>query len=692
MSCFDDMEDQNSPDSDGTISISLSIDQSTGDVDVQTGRIDELSIDELTVTVFDASDNEQIRFFPDGSTIEPFSVNPGTYYAEASNNETSSFGFEAPKFFAESQQVTITSNNSGTIVLNAEQTNSKVSVSYDPQIAEFFSTYSTEVMSPSGSLSFNESETREGYFDAGVDLSINVTMGDLTASAEISSVEAKTHYTIQVNYIPEPNGSGSIEIIIDDSTNDQEVNIELTGSIQDGIYLLKDNGNEDYELTLLNPLKVGAPNFTTEDRAGHAGKFTYLNDGEYFFIEVESGAAVTSYSGVAVLENDPVYGTEYQLINLRNNKEAFSIDSDGMYYIAVDLQSREAVIMKVFSVGILGSGIYGDDLCDPIGFGVDIDLDDVSVNDDALVFKSSSGITMKDGEYKVRINDTWEISRPEYTMMTNYGGVTDGSTTDKLEEGGLNLSVTEDGVFDIIFEVLPSGETTLSLIKTGDAGECEFRVEDFNWGILGSAIDPDDADQSGGQDGWEYPDQDMFYQPNDTEPYTWLVVVGMESASDFWKLRTNNEWNYNLGIAGGSSIPTDGSFVPLTVSGEDIPSLGTGQFYIILRTLDEGQTWEISARPVGWGILGTATPTGWDNDTDMTFEETVQGVTSYTINIDMTEGEYKVRAGDEWLYNYGAPEEDMIQGGENLVISEAGNYTFRLQYFDGTHSLTYTKN
>ena len=231
MSCFDDMEDQNSPDSDGTISISLSIDQSTGDVDVQTGRIDELSIDELTVTVFDASDNEQIRFFPDGSTIEPFSVNPGTYYAEASNNETSSFGFEAPKFFAESQQVTITSNNSGTIVLNAEQTNSKVSVSYDPQIAEFFSTYSTEVMSPSGSLSFNESETREGYFDAGVDLSINVTMGDLTASAEISSVEAKTHYTIQVNYIPEPNGSGSIEIIIDDSTNDQEVNIELKFSV-----------------------------------------------------------------------------------------------------------------------------------------------------------------------------------------------------------------------------------------------------------------------------------------------------------------------------------------------------------------------------------------------------------------------------------------------------------------------------
>lgn len=79
-----------------------------------------------------------------------------------------------------------------------------------------------------------------------------------------------------------------------------------------------------------------------------------------------------------------------------------------------------------------------------------------------------------------------------------------------------------------------------------------------------------------------------------------------------------------------------------------------------------------------WGIIGTATPGGWDSDTDMTWDETKGAL---TITMDMTAGgEYKFRANDDWAVNFGDNDSDgsLEQDGANIIVAEDGNYTIDL--------------
>ncbi|RMF26960.1 MAG: RagB/SusD family nutrient uptake outer membrane protein, partial [Bacteroidetes bacterium] len=81
-----------------------------------------------------------------------------------------------------------------------------------------------------------------------------------------------------------------------------------------------------------------------------------------------------------------------------------------------------------------------------------------------------------------------------------------------------------------------------------------------------------------------------------------------------------------------------------------------------------------------WGIIGSATPNGWDADTDMTFDVLEN---AWTINIDLVAGEIKFRANDDWAINLGDNGGDAIleQDGANIPIPFDGNYTIKL-YLD----------
>ncbi len=86
-----------------------------------------------------------------------------------------------------------------------------------------------------------------------------------------------------------------------------------------------------------------------------------------------------------------------------------------------------------------------------------------------------------------------------------------------------------------------------------------------------------------------------------------------------------------------------------------------------------------------WGIIGSATSTGWDSDTDMLYNGQRK---MWEITADFVAGEFKFRANDGWDLNYGDSGADgtLNAGGDNIAISSAGNYTIR---FDPV-KLTYT--
>jgi hypothetical protein len=78
-----------------------------------------------------------------------------------------------------------------------------------------------------------------------------------------------------------------------------------------------------------------------------------------------------------------------------------------------------------------------------------------------------------------------------------------------------------------------------------------------------------------------------------------------------------------------------------------------------------------------WGVIGDATPTGWDSDTDMVYDAENDAL---FLEISLNPGNIKFRANDDWTANLGDEEGDAIltQDGADIVIAEGGNYEIML--------------
>lgn len=81
-----------------------------------------------------------------------------------------------------------------------------------------------------------------------------------------------------------------------------------------------------------------------------------------------------------------------------------------------------------------------------------------------------------------------------------------------------------------------------------------------------------------------------------------------------------------------------------------------------------------------WGLIGSATPGGWDNDTDLTYDVEKGAL---TLTVDLVPGEIKFRANDDWALNFGDDGGDALlnRDGANIQIASAGNYEIVL-YLD----------
>ncbi|QIA06370.1 SusE domain-containing protein [Draconibacterium halophilum] len=84
-----------------------------------------------------------------------------------------------------------------------------------------------------------------------------------------------------------------------------------------------------------------------------------------------------------------------------------------------------------------------------------------------------------------------------------------------------------------------------------------------------------------------------------------------------------------------------------------------------------------SVMKTDWGLIGDATPDGWDADQNMTYSTETK---TWSITLDLVAGTVKFRANDDWALDYGDTGFDgsLDQGGDNIPIDEAGNYTIVL--------------
>lgn len=87
-----------------------------------------------------------------------------------------------------------------------------------------------------------------------------------------------------------------------------------------------------------------------------------------------------------------------------------------------------------------------------------------------------------------------------------------------------------------------------------------------------------------------------------------------------------------------------------------------------------------------WGAIGSATPGGWGEDTDMTLESSDNGEYIYTVTLDLIGGEWlKFRANDQWAPQFGVVDGSLSlrlfeseSDPGSIQVPESGNYTVKL--------------
>ena len=94
--------------------------------------------------------------------------------------------------------------------------------------------------------------------------------------------------------------------------------------------------------------------------------------------------------------------------------------------------------------------------------------------------------------------------------------------------------------------------------------------------------------------------------------------------------------------------------------------------------------------PFTIGIIGSATPKGWDGDTNMTYnpEERCWELK----NVKLIDGEMKFRHTNDWNLNWGGPLDALVHDGDNIAVA-AGTYDIKLEvnWAEGTAKCVMTK-
>lgn len=123
---------------------------------------------------------------------------------------------------------------------------------------------------------------------------------------------------------------------------------------------------------------------------------------------------------------------------------------------------------------------------------------------------------------------------------------------------------------------------------------------------------------------------------------------------------------------GNTDWGDDGNFNGVLVETDEVNcNAETAGYYFVEADTNE-LTYSIT--PVSWGIIGEATPSGWDADTDLIYNSTTM---TLEIDIDLSPGAFKFRGNNEWgAFDLGTVDGDgFLQNGGDLTFDgSAGNY------------------
>ncbi len=314
----------------------------------------------------------------------------------------------------------------------------------------------------------------------------------------------------------------------------------------------------------------------------------------------------------------------------------------------------------------------------------------------------SSVITPENGSSLVLTADNpeqvipFEVTIPDFGMPGNYTYALEIDIEGNNFANPTEIATSDNTIIEVIAEDL-NDELVARNLPLGTPSNVEFRVKtsiDVSLNpITGStttlAVSPYDA----------FVDFPVLYVPGDYQGWspanmmtvlksvnfdnTFTGFVHILGGSGEFKFTEEPDWvdGKNWGDNGGDGTldnPSDAQNIKVT-------EFGTFEVTVDM----DAKTYTMSD-PLLWGIIGDATPGGWDAETPMNFDKDANVL---TITADLNAGEMKFRANQNWDYNYGGSDGMLEAGGDNIPVAEAGNYTITLSFTEpGEVSYTMTKN
>ena len=284
----------------------------------------------------------------------------------------------------------------------------------------------------------------------------------------------------------------------------------------------------------------------------------------------------------------------------------------GFYEINVDLTSMTYELVAINQIGLIG---------DFNSWGGDVDL---TYNRETGAWEVK-GVELPKGSVKFRVNADWAI---------NFGGDVNGLTQD-----GPNINIAA-GTYDISLILSTEGNHKAVFTETSGAGA---QYSDFIY-------------YAGSANGWDATASPMAHEGAGVYR-GWYYVLPVNEAAETWGFKfVDGSW---YGDGGEGKLSTEGGNINIEEG-----------FYMLVADM-ANLTYE--ATPATIGLIGDATPNGWDADTEMRFD-TELGCWTYTG--DFGEGKFKFRANHDWGFNWGGDLTNLMNNGADISI-EPGTHTIK---------------
>ncbi len=300
----------------------------------------------------------------------------------------------------------------------------------------------------------------------------------------------------------------------------------------------------------------------------------------------------------------------------------------GMHHVTFNSATGEYYFSVSSDIGIIGSAT-------PFGWDADVNLYQDSDNPDLYTITLALGA----GEAKFRQDDDWAVNWGNTDFPSGIG-----------EQNGPNIPIATGGDYNISFNKA--------------TGEYNFVLTSFSTvGLIGDAT----------AGGWDSPTP----MTSGSGPGEWtLSVVLTDGGVQF-------SGDNGVAVWGGSDFPAGTA----TLDGDTI-SVPSGRYLVNFNS----RTLAYEFVPVVYyqtiGIIGDATPGGWDEDTDMELNDAPgSDSTDWKLRVILTDGELKFRADNDWDVNWGSgtfPTGVAERDGANIPVT-AGEYIIFFSSFLGNY-------